>query len=150
MITRSNSRKNMRKRSVKWFNPPYNAMVLKNTGKAFLQLINKHFSPSHRYRRIFKWNSIKLSYSCCPNIESIVSKHNRQMLAKHNKPESKPAGNQKMCNWRKPAECPLAGNYLKAAIIYRATVSTDEEEKTYIGVTEQTFKKRFPKHKTQS
>ena len=41
----------------------------------------------------------------------------------------------------------FAENYLKAAIIYRATVSTGEEEKTYIGATEQTFKKRFLKHK---
>ena len=41
----------------------------------------------------------------------------------------------------------MPGRCLKSAIIYKATVSGEEEEKTYIGGTEQTFKKRFPKHK---
>ena len=52
-----------------------------------------------------------------------------------------------MCNCRKLATCPLSGNCLMSAMIYKATVSSSAETKHYIGATEQTFKKRYPKHK---
>ena len=42
----------------------------------------------------------------------------------------------------------MAGQCLEQAIVYKATVTTDQCEKFYIGATEQTFKKRYPKHKT--
>ena len=41
----------------------------------------------------------------------------------------------------------MVGNCLQSAIVYKATVSCNNEEKFYIGSTEQTFKKRYPKHK---
>ena len=48
---------------------------------------------------------------------------------------------------KRPLECPIDGRCLEKAIIYKATVTTSESSKFYIGATEQTFKKRFPKHK---
>ena len=41
----------------------------------------------------------------------------------------------------------MSGYCLKSAIIYRATVSSQSDVKHYIGATEQTFKRRYPKHK---
>ena len=41
----------------------------------------------------------------------------------------------------------MAGRCLESAIIYKATVTTNQDEKFYIGATEQSFKKRYPKHK---
>ena len=41
----------------------------------------------------------------------------------------------------------MSGECLRSAIIYKATVTSQSEEKHYIGATEQTFKKRYPKHK---
>ena len=41
----------------------------------------------------------------------------------------------------------MSGNCLKSAVIYKATVRAEDEAKFYIGATEQTFKKRYPKHK---
>jgi len=51
------------------------------------------------------------------------------------------------CNCRKPDLCPMPGNCLRSAITYKATVTSQSDERHYIGATEQTFKKRYPKHK---
>jgi len=144
-----------RKRQVIWFNPPYNAKVSTNIGKAFLQLLNKHFPPTHKYHKIFNRNNVKLSYSCPPNMQSIIYSHNRQVLSKL--PQSSVSKDQteststteeqRLCNCKKPADCPMSGNCLKSAVIYKATVRAEDEAKFYIGATEQTFKKRYPKHK---
>ena len=64
-----------RKRKVVWFNPPYNAEVKTNIGQVFLKLVRKHFYKRHRYKKIFNTNTIKLSYSCTPNVKNLI-KHN--------------------------------------------------------------------------
>ena len=89
---------------------------------------------------------MKLSYSCCPNVQSLIAQHSRRLLS-HNKGRSTTAKPQSSCNCRKPELCPLQGNCLQDAIIYRATVSSGEGDRFYVGATEQTFKKRYPKHK---
>ena len=144
---RQQKRSSPRKRNIIWFNPPYNASVLTNIGKVFLSLINKHFPPSHRYHKLFNRQTVKLSYSCSPNVQSAIAAHNRKLLRKHNTDTNPPVKEPPMCNCRKVDECPLKGNCLQSAIIYQATVSAESETKHYIGQTEQTFKKRYPKHK---
>ena len=69
-----------RKRKVVWFNPPYNAEVKANIGKTFLKLVRKHFHKRHRYKKIFNTNTIKLSYSCTPNVKNLIKKHNRSIM----------------------------------------------------------------------
>ena len=141
-------RSRTRKRKVTWFNPPFNASVLTNIGKSFLKLIEKHFPRNHKYSKIFNKQTVKLSYSCCPNVQSIISQHNRKLLAEHSVlTTTEDTSSQPMCNCRQPALCPLSGNCLKSALIYKATISSQVETKHYIGATEQTFKKRYPKHK---
>ena len=136
-----------RKRKVIWYNPPYNASVLTNIGKSFLSLLNKHFPRDHRYHKIFTRQTVKLSYSCCPNVNSLITQHNRKLLRRHEDTTTPEPGNQPGCNCRKKDLCPMSGHCLQSAIIYKATVSSKDEEKFYIGATEQTFKKRYPKHK---
>ena len=51
------------------------------------------------------------------------------------------------CNCRLPDECPLSGHCCVSAVIYKATVSTDQEARFYIGATETTFKTRYNNHK---
>ena len=48
-----------------------------------------------------------------------------------------------------PSDCPLAGKCQKESVIYQATVTTEDNkpDKTYIGLTENTFKTRFTNHK---
>ena len=68
---------NKRKRNVIWFNPPCNEEVQTNIGKAFLNLINKDFPAHHKLHKICNKFNIKLSYSCMPNMISIINNHNK-------------------------------------------------------------------------
>ena len=67
-----NKRRTKRKRKIIWFNPPYNKNLSTNIGKFFLNLINKHFPKEHKFHKIFNKNNVKVSYSCMPNIKSII------------------------------------------------------------------------------
>ena len=69
-----------RKSIILWFNSPYSKSVKTNIGKFFLRLISKHFPPTHKYRKIFNKNNIKISYSYMSNIKSKVSIHNKKVL----------------------------------------------------------------------
>ena len=135
------NKKRSRKRNIIWFNPPYNSAVKSNIGKKFLSLVEKHFPKRHRFSKIFNRNSIKLSYSCTANIKSVISSHNKSIL----KPNTGPAA--KMCNCREKNNCPLNGQCLQEALIYKATVkSSDNAVREYIGCSEPPFKQRFANH----
>ena len=81
----NNQRKqtNKRKRRIIWFNPPYNKAVKTNIGKRFLALIDKHFPPGHRLRKIINRNCVKISYSCTKNVKAIIQAHNNKILSRH-------------------------------------------------------------------
>ena len=133
-----------RKRSVIWFNPPYNGSVKSNIGRTFLNLLSKHFPPGHKYHSIFNKNKVKLSYSCTSNVSQAISSHNKRILS-NSKPEA-PA-NVSKCNCRNPNECPLDNHCLDECVIYEASVSSEEGKKRYLGSTEGSFKTRFTQHK---
>ena len=67
-----------RERNVIWFNLPYSKSVLTNVGKYFLKLVGKHFPKHHKLHKIFNKNTLKISYSCMPNVKSNVNKHNKK------------------------------------------------------------------------
>ena len=46
----------------------------------FSFLLSKHFRPNIKYHKIFNKQNIKLSYSCVPNMESIIAQHYKQVL----------------------------------------------------------------------
>ena len=62
-----------RKRKIIWFNRPFNNYVANNIGKEFLKLISKHFPLKHKLHKILNINSIKISYSCMPNMKTIIT-----------------------------------------------------------------------------
>ena len=129
-----------RKRNVLWFNPPYNLSVSTNIGKDFLKLLDKHFPPTSNMHQYFNRNTIKISYSCMPNISSIISSHNKKVLGQTiNITEGG-------CNCRRGRTCPLDGKCLTESIIYKAEVKTDDTTANYIGLTSTTFKTRFNNH----
>ena len=68
-----------RKRNIIWYNPPYSMNVKTNVGKIFFKLLRKHFRPSHPMYTIFNTNKVKISYSCFPNVGSIISSHNKKI-----------------------------------------------------------------------
>ena len=101
-------------------------------------------------RTIFNRSTLKLSYSCLPNIKNTIDSHNKAQLKKSDT-EAK-----KDCNCRNKANCPLTGNCREHNIVYQATVTTRENDnnrtkkkntESYVGLTENEFEKRFANHK---
>ena len=99
----NNQNKRKRKRNIIWFNPPYSKSVKTNIGRIFIKLISKHFPPNHKFVKIFNKNTIKLSYSCMPNIRSKINSHNKKIL------QPKPPEPHKLCNCLVKEDCPLNG-----------------------------------------
>ena len=74
----------------------------------------------------------------------IIKGHNKSIIS------AQPKTTEKRCNCRKKNDCPLNGNYQIDNVIYNALVTTNNPttSKTYIGLTESTFKQRFTQHKS--
>ena len=72
-----------------------------------------------------------------------MSNHNNRIL---NTDTTKTATNK--CNCRDKTNCPLQGNCIHEAVVYKATIKTDTTKETCIGSTETTFKTRYNDHKT--
>jgi hypothetical protein len=141
---RSTKKGRTRTRRIIWFNPPFNSAVETDIGRKFLNLIGKHFTKEHKYCRIFNRNTLKLSYSCMPNMKTIISGHNKKLL-RNDSTNLKING---QCNCRNPEECPLDKKCLAQAIVYKASVTTSihKTPKVYFGATELPFKFRFRNH----
>ena len=129
-----------RHRNILWFNPPYSQSVKTNIGSKFLSLIDKHFknSPLHKY---FNKKTIKISYCCMPNMENIISNHNRKLMETNT--VSHPVKN---CNCKDTNLCPLPGECVQSSVVYKADVITSTSTSTYIGLASNTFKERYNNH----
>ena len=78
--------------------------------------------------RFFNRYTLKLSYSCLPNMKSIISSHNKHVLS--NSTTQQPD----TCNCRKKPDSPLEGKCLQTNVIYQATVTTETTTETYVGL----------------
>ena len=154
-------RKKCRKRSITWFNPPYNKGVKTNVASTFLAIIESCFPPGHPLRGVFNRNTIKVSYRTMTNMAQVVAKHNHKVVA-GNKPvvERTPGDN---CNCEPPyLPCPLDNECLTAGVIYNAKVTATMpaplpsaanpsplpiiKEEKYTGLSINTAKKRITGH----
>ena len=133
--------KKSRKRNISWFNPPYNSTVKTNIGAEFLKLLDKCFPPSHPLRKIINRNTVKLSYSCTPNMEAIISSKNSKILAP-------PEEEKRSCSCPDKTKCPLDQKCLTNDLIYNAEVTeADGKTRNYTGLASTTFKIRLGIHK---
>ena len=137
------TRNRSRKIKVIWYNPPWNANVKINLGRKFINIINRSFPNEHSLRKIFNKHTLKLSYSCMPNIKSTISSHNKAVLS--NFYQSQTQTNDKECNWRKKDQCPLDGKCLTQNVVYQATVTTQTSSDSYVGLSTN-FKERYRNH----
>ena len=110
-------------RNAIWFNPPFNANVSINIGRRFLAIIDECFPQNHPLRKICNRNTLKLSYSCMPNIASIISSHNKTILTKHTNAEPTVCDT---CKCRQKMSCPLDGKCLAEGVVYQATVKRED------------------------
>ena len=145
--TENTTRKRQRTRKITWFNPPYSASVGTNIGQKFINMLETCFPPSHQLHKILNRNTVKISYSCMPNMKQVISSHNKATLQKDNHTETTTT-TQKTCNCRQRTTCPLDGQCLTSGLIYQATVTQQDNDKdeTYIGLTDNTFKTRYNGH----
>ena len=139
--------KKRRRREVLWFNPPFNANVSTNVGKAFLKLIDHHFPQGHILRKCINRNCVKISYCCTQNVKQIILSHNTKIIQELNNANTK---KEQVCNCR--STCPLQGKCNSGPMIYQVTTGNGSamgrpsNYKTYIGST-QNFKTRLANHK---
>ena len=73
-----------RKCAIIWYNLACSMNVKTNIGRIFFKLLQKHFPATHPMYTIFNKNKIKISYSCFPNMGSIISSHNKHILNSNN------------------------------------------------------------------
>ena len=153
--TANNSQRRIRRRqrNVTWYNPPYRKNVKTNIARNFLQLIDKHFPPSHRLHNIFNRHTVRVSYSCMDNMKTFIQRHNKHILSRNDEQNQTQRQEQHTnepptCNCRARNDCPMTGKCLSRSVIYQADVSTDNESatKSYVGVTANQFKERYRNH----
>ena len=80
MDSNYNNNPRERNRNKIWFNPPFSRNAATKIGRYFLNLLDRHFPQDHKFHKIFNRNNIKVSYSCMPNIKSVINSHNRTIL----------------------------------------------------------------------
>jgi hypothetical protein len=153
----NNKKKRRRSRNIIWFNPPYDMQTKTKIGKTFLHILDSSFPKGHKLRKIFNRNTVKLSYSCMPNIKNVVENHNKKIIGEEKKKEEKIIDSNntdytntdvKMCNCRQENNCPLDGKCLSKNVVYQATVKSENNSETYVGIAETTFKTRYNNHLT--
>ena len=76
----------------------FNMNEATNVAKTFLSLIDKHFHKYKRFSKIFNRNTIKISYSCLPNVKQTISYNNNRSLQLHRMKKS--SQDSKLCNCR--------------------------------------------------
>ena len=73
-------------------------------------------------------------------MKNLIKQHNSKILS-----EAK-THQEKSCNCRNKSNCPLNGNCQVRTIVYKATVTTQDNYQIYYGASEGEFKIRYSNH----
>ena len=134
-----------RNRRILWFTPPFNKQVKTNIGGIFINLIKKHFPPSHKLHKIFNRNTLKVGYACTDNMDRIIKNHNKKVTQKTRNTEK----NFRSCDCRKAESCVVKNKCLTEEVIYQAQIYTRpdlKDSKYYVGLAGTSFKVRWRNH----
>ena len=113
-------------------------------GRKFFNILEKNFPKDHVLYKILNKNTVKLSYSCMPNMGRILKNHNKAVIADTENPDE-----VQHCNCRDKSACPLEGNCLAKSNVYGADVETGGGDVyPYIGISDGIFKSRWSDHMT--
>ena len=77
------STKRKGQRNIIWYSPPFSKSVKSNVARDFLKLLDKHFPTGNPLHKLFNRNTVKVSYSCMPNVMNIISGHNKRIISKN-------------------------------------------------------------------
>ena len=77
-----------------------------------------HFPPGHKFSALFNRNTIKVSYSCMPNIKAEIHKHNINTLEKAQRKHP----DTQLCNCTNKKQCPLNRQCLTESIVYQPNI----------------------------
>ena len=70
-----------------------------------------------------------------------------QIIKSHNKNIIPPNVDEtSLCNCRNKLTCPLDGKCLSKSVVYKCVVTTSNDRKVYLGLTEDVWKKRYYNH----
>ena len=105
--------------------------VKSNIRSAFISLIDRSFPASHKLRKIFNRNTLKLSYSCMPNVKQLIDGHNKALLKNAETAQPRQDEENKMQLWKKKTI--LMGNAWWIGSV-QVTVKTQDTNETYIGL----------------
>ena len=117
--------------------------VATNVGRFFLNLINKHFPPQHKFSKIFNRNNMKISYSCMPNMKSRINIHNKKVT------KAKPSAQARTCNYINKSKCPLNNKCLSNNFLYQANITSTTQNyrnTLYYNISATKFKSQYANH----
>ena len=77
---KQNTLKRKRSRNIICFNSTFSRNVTTNVAKTFLNLLCKHFPKFKKLHKIFKRNTVKVSYYCTENLSCIMRSHNKNVI----------------------------------------------------------------------
>ena len=130
--------KRKRTRNITWYNPTFNSNVRTNLGRNVQHIVDKCFPKNHALHKIFNRHTLKLRYSCMPNMKSLVTQvRSFKFQFTKQQPDT--------CNCTKKPDCPLEGKCLQSNVIYKASVTTATTTETYVGLATN-FKERYRNH----
>ena len=102
------------------------------------------FSKSQLVRKIFNRNTLKLSYSCMPNIRNVISGHNKSVVRKFTSTDDPSTKPRPFKLHRNKSSHPFHGKCLTSNEVHHAiVVRNDTNHESYVGHIEEEFKKRY-------
>ena len=85
----------------------------------YSSFLDKYFQKNHKFHSIFNRNNVKV-YSYTKNINSIITNHNKMILAKSE------TSNKEKCNCIYKNTCSLKGECQAKSFIYQASLNSNE------------------------
>lgn len=134
---KSNEKKK-RNRRVVWFNQPFS----KDEHWWFIYTFGWKTFREHKFYKIFNKHTIRLGYSCMPNMAQIIKQSNMGRLADPDTHATPP------CNCENPQNCPLPDECLTKNSVYEATVTAENADHIYFGTSKGPTKTQIEDHQS--
>ena len=120
-------------------------------GGTVFYLLSKYFPQGSKYHHVFNKNTVKVSYCCLPNMDTIIKGMNKKVLSNTEPKNGKERSESKNCNTQGVCEkgCRAKGKCETSSVVYKATVHVNDKtyyKKVYVGMTEGKLKNRISKH----